>query len=111
MVQTALNPNTGTFGDVPAGRDTCLKAYSFMLLSRVLDDKFASLWRAGRIHGGVFLGRGQEALSVSFGLALRKSYIFAPLIRDAAVRLAFGETILDAAPTYLGSPLGPILAR
>jgi acetoin:2,6-dichlorophenolindophenol oxidoreductase subunit alpha len=111
MVQTALNPNTGTFGDVPAGRDTCLKAYRFMLLSRVLDDKFASLWRAGRIHGGVFLGRGQEALSVSIGLSLRKGDIFAPLIRDAAGRLAFGETILDAARTYLGSPLGPMRAR
>jgi TPP-dependent pyruvate/acetoin dehydrogenase alpha subunit len=111
MVQTALNPNPGIAGDVPAVRDTCLKAYRFMLLSRVLDDKFASLWRAGRIHGGVFLGRGQEALSVSIGLSLRKGDIFAPLIRDAAGRLAFGETILDAARTYLGSPLGPMRAR
>lgn len=111
MVQTALHPTPGIAGDVAAVRDTCLKAYRFMLLSRVLDDKFASLWRAGRIHGGVFLGRGQEALSVSIGLSLRKGDIFAPLIRDAAGRLAFGETILDAARTYLGSPLGPMRAR
>jgi TPP-dependent pyruvate/acetoin dehydrogenase alpha subunit len=27
-----------------------------MLLARVLDDKFAALYRAGKIHGGVFLG-------------------------------------------------------
>lgn len=82
-----------------------------MLLSRVLDDKFASLYRAGKIHGGVFLGRGQEALSTSTGMVLRKGDIFAPLIRDAAGRLAFGEPILDAVRTYLGSPLGPMRAR
>ncbi len=82
-----------------------------MLLARVLDDKFASLYRGGKIHGGVFLGRGQEALSVSIGLSLRKGDIFAPLIRDAAGRLAFGETVLEAVRTYLGSPLGPMRAR
>ncbi len=82
-----------------------------MLLARILDDKFASLYRGGKIHGGVFLGRGQEALSVAIGLRLRKGDIFAPLIRDAAGRLAFGEPILDAVRTFLGSPLGPMRAR
>jgi pyruvate dehydrogenase E1 component alpha subunit/2-oxoisovalerate dehydrogenase E1 component alpha subunit len=37
--------------------------------------------------------------------------VFAPLIRDAAGRLAFGESVLDAVRTYLGSPLGPMRAR
>src|SRR6187397_1370789 len=92
-------------------RDDFVKAYRFMLLARILDEKFASLYRMGKIHGGVFLGRGQEALSVAVGLALRKGDVFAPLIRDQAGRLAFGETLLDAARTYLGSPLGPMRAR
>src|SRR3982750_424623 len=92
-------------------RDTYLKAYRFMLLSRILDDKFASLYRAGKIHGGVFLGRGQEALSVAVGIHLRRGDIYAPLIRDGAGRLAFGEPVLDAVRTYLGSPLGPMRAR
>jgi pyruvate dehydrogenase E1 component alpha subunit/2-oxoisovalerate dehydrogenase E1 component alpha subunit len=108
MFQTVLNH--GAVGE-STFRDTYQKAYRFMLLSRVLDDKFASLYRAGKIHGGVFLGRGQEALSVSVGMALRKGDIFAPLIRDAAGRLAFGEPILDAVRSYLGSPLGPMRAR
>src|SRR4030095_1030067 len=76
-----------------------------------LDDKLASLYRAGKIQGGVFLGRGQEALSVAIGLSLRKGDIFAPLIRDAAGRLAFGETTPHAVPSYRGSPLGPRRAR
>jgi len=82
-----------------------------MVLARVLDDKFASLYRAAKIHGGVFLGRGQEALSVATGLALREGDVFAPLIRDQAGRLAFGEPILDAVRSYLGSALGPSRGR
>src|SRR5207244_4464628 len=41
----------------------------------------------------------------------RRGDIFAPLIRDAGGRLAFGEPILDAVRTYLGSSLGPMRGR
>jgi pyruvate dehydrogenase E1 component alpha subunit/2-oxoisovalerate dehydrogenase E1 component alpha subunit len=95
----------------PSIRGKYIQAYRWMLLARVLDDKFASLYRMGKIHGGVFLGRGQEALSVSVGMALRRGDVFAPLIRDTAGRLAFGETLLDAVRTCLGSPQGPMRGR
>jgi len=109
MLQTVLEP--GRAENTVLFRETYLAAYRFMLLARLLDDKFAALWRSGRIHGGVFLGRGQEALSAAIGVSLKKSDVFAPLIRDAAGRLAFGETVLDAARTYLGSALGPMRGR
>ena len=109
MVETVLN--AGAVDEVSSDHATYIKAYRLMLLARILDDKFASLYRMGKIHGGVFLGRGQEALSVAIGQSLRKGDYFAPLIRDAAGRLAFGETVLDAVRTYLGSPLGPMRAR
>ncbi|HUA37300.1 MAG TPA: thiamine pyrophosphate-dependent dehydrogenase E1 component subunit alpha [Candidatus Sulfopaludibacter sp.] len=109
MLQTVLEP--GTVENAALSREAYLAAYRFMLLARLLDDKFAALWRSGRIQGGVFLGRGQEALSAAIGVSLKKSDVFAPLIRDAAGRLAFGETTLDAARTYLGSALGPMRGR
>jgi pyruvate dehydrogenase E1 component alpha subunit/2-oxoisovalerate dehydrogenase E1 component alpha subunit len=109
MVQTVVD--RGTVAESSSVRDAYLKAYRVMLLARVLDDKYASLYRGNRIHGGVFLGRGQEALSVATGMSLRKGDIFAPLIRDAAGRLAFGETALDAVRTFLGSALGPMRGR
>jgi len=62
--------------------DAHLLAYRFMLRARLLDEKFAALYRAGKIHGGVFLGRGQEALSAALGVSLTKFDVFAPLIRD-----------------------------
>jgi TPP-dependent pyruvate/acetoin dehydrogenase alpha subunit len=89
-----------------------VQALRWMILARTLDEKLASLYRAGKIPGGgVYLGRGQEAVSVATGISLRKGDVFAPLIRDGAGRLAFGETPLEAVRTCLGSPLGPMRAR
>lgn len=82
-----------------------------MLTARVVEEKLASLYRAGLIKGGVFLGKGQEAFSVSLGIHLQKGDIYAPLIRDQAGRMAFGDTILDTFRTYLGSQLGPMRGR
>ena len=65
MLQPVLESRRAEASDT--FRETCLAAHRFMLLARVLDDKLAALYRAGKIHGGVFLGRGQEALSVSVG--------------------------------------------
>ena len=92
-------------------RESHLAAFRCMLRARLLDDKLAALYRAGKIHGGVFLGRGQEALSAAIGVSLNKTDVFAPLIRDTAGRLAFGEPVLDAVRTYLGSALGPMRGR
>jgi acetoin:2,6-dichlorophenolindophenol oxidoreductase subunit alpha len=109
MVHTVEGPRTSEI--VPPISAQYLKAFRFMLLSRLLDEKIASLSRAGKVHGGVFLGKGQEALSASLGMALRRGDIFAPLIRDGAGRLAFGEPLLDAVRTCLGSALGPMRGR
>ncbi|MBE2282885.1 MAG: thiamine pyrophosphate-dependent dehydrogenase E1 component subunit alpha [Prosthecobacter sp.] len=84
-----------------------------MLLSRVLEEKLGSLYRAGgRIVGGVYLGKGQEAFSAALGIQLRKGRdIYGPLIRDQAGRIAFGESLLDAVRTYLGAVTGPMRGR
>lgn len=95
----------------PVSTSDYIKAYRVMLVSRVLEDKLAALYRAGMIKGGVFLGKGQEALSVSVGIQLRRGDLFAPLIRDQAGRLAFGDTVLDTLRTYLGSALGSMRGR
>lgn len=82
-----------------------------MLLTRILEDKLASLYRGGMITGGVYLGRGQEAVSAGCGMFLQKGDVFAPLIRDQAGRSAFGEPLLDVVRTYLGSRQGPMRGR
>jgi len=109
MVPTVItDPVTS---DSQTDQERFLSSFRWMLLARLLDEKLASLYRAGKIHGGVFLGRGQEALSVALAQALRSGDVYAPLIRDTAGRLAFGETPLDAIRTCLGSSLGPMRGR
>src|SRR3984893_2226158 len=90
-----------------------LEAFRWMLLSRVLEDKLAAMYRGGMIVGGVYLGRGQEAVAAACGMFLEKEKgdVFGPLIRDQAGRSAFGEPLLDVVRTYLGSVKGPMRGR
>ncbi len=88
-----------------------LEGYRWMLLTRVLEEKLTSLYRGGMITGGVYVGRGQEAVSAACGMFLKKGDVFGPLIRDQAGRSAFGEPLLDVARTYLGSREGPMRGR
>jgi len=83
-----------------------------MIISRTLESKLSSLYKAGKIVGGVYLGTGQEAFSASLGCSLDQDKdIFAPLIRDQAGRTGFGEPLIEATRTYLGSALGPMRGR
>jgi len=95
----------------PASPELFLETYRWMLLARTAEEKIANLYRSGKIVGGVFLGKGQEALSASLGVHLKPGDIFAPLIRDQAGRMAFGESLLDYIRTYMGSRLGPMQGR
>lgn len=88
-------------------------AYRAMLSARIFEEKTSALYRAGKIVGGVYVGRGQEAFSYALGgqLDRRLGDVFAGLIRDQAGRAAFGEPLLDAARTYLGKVTGPMRGR
>src|SRR6266853_237758 len=110
MLQTAPRRKKSTASKV-APHERFLEAFRWMLLARTLEDKLVSLYRGGLITGGVYVGRGQEAVSVACGLFLQKGDIFAPLIRDQAGRSAFGEPLIDVTRTYLGSRQGPMRGR
>src|SRR3954449_2904403 len=127
MLQTAPRKGKKSSGKSPAQKPSSkakppgkpkvheryLKAFRWMLLARVLEEKLASLYRGGMIVGGVYLGKGQEAVSAACGMFLDKNKgdIFAPLIRDQAGRSAFGEPLVDVVRTYLGSVKGPMRGR
>ncbi len=109
MLQTAEHGATPETKASPHER--YLEGFRWMLTARILEEKLASLYRGGMITGGVYLGKGQEAISAACGMFLQKGDIFAPLIRDQAGRSAFGESLLDVVRTYLGSRQGPMRGR
>src|SRR6059036_1304271 len=110
MLQTAQRGKKSS-AKKAAPHERFLEAFRWMLLARTLEEKLVSLYRGGQITGGVYIGKGQEAVSVACGMFLQKGDIFAPLIRDQAGRSAFGEPIVDVARTYLGSRQGPMRGR
>ena len=111
MLQTAQRSAKSKTKKPAPPHERFLEAFRWMLLSRTLEEKLVSLYRGGLITGGVYIGKGQEAVSAACGLFLQKGDIFAPLIRDQAGRSAFGEPLLDVTRTYLGSRLGPMRGR
>jgi TPP-dependent pyruvate/acetoin dehydrogenase alpha subunit len=110
MLETATRSKKSATSK-PAPHERFLEAFRWMLLARTLEERLVSLYRGGLITGGVYVGRGQEAVSVACGLFLQKGDIFAPLIRDQAGRSAFGEPLIDVTRTYLGSRQGPMRGR
>jgi TPP-dependent pyruvate/acetoin dehydrogenase alpha subunit len=110
MLETATRSKKSA-ASKPTPHERFLEAFRWMLLARTLEEKLVSLYRGGLITGGVYVGRGQEAVSVACGLFLQKGDIFAPLIRDQAGRSAFGEPLIDVTRTYLGSRQGPMRGR
>src|SRR6058998_573714 len=111
MLQTAQRSAKAKTKKAAPPHDRFLEAFRWMLLARTLEEKLVSLYRGGLITGGVYIGKGQEAVSAACGLFLQKGDIFAPLIRDQAGRSAFGEPLLDVTRTYLGSRQGPMRGR
>lgn len=95
-----------------SGGEFLRSTFLSMLRARILENKLSSLYKAGKIVGGVYLGKGQEAVSATLGTALMQGIdFFAPLIRDQAGRTAFGEPLIDCTRTYLGSVNGPMRGR
>jgi TPP-dependent pyruvate/acetoin dehydrogenase alpha subunit len=111
MLQTAQPSEKESKARKAAPHERFLEAFRWMLLTRTLEEKLVSLYRGGHITGGVYIGKGQEAVSVACGLFLQKGDVFAPLIRDQAGRSAFGEPLVDVTRTYLGSRQGPMRGR
>ena len=110
MLQTAKRAGKSASTTAPP-HERYLEAFRWMLQTRIFEEKLTSLYRGGMITGGVYVGRGQEAVSVACGMFLEKGDVFCPLIRDQAGRAAFGEPLLNAARTYLGSRQGSMRGR
>jgi len=112
VAETGVQEATKDRSNQSSERDHVRAVYQAMLKARLLEGKMASLYRAGQIVGGVYIGKGQEAISAALGAALVPGRdVYGPLIRDQAGRTAFGEPLIDCPRSYLGSVEGPMRGR
>jgi TPP-dependent pyruvate/acetoin dehydrogenase alpha subunit len=69
------------------------------------------LYRQGKIVGGVYVGRGQEAIGVGAAMAMRDGDVTLPSHRDFSVNLIRGFSLVDIMANWLARGDSPTRGR
>lgn len=88
-------------------RATLLEMYSFLRLTRALEDRTQALFRQNKVSGGLYSSRGQEAISIGSAFALEKGDYLAPMIRNLGAVLVRGHTPREVLTQYMGRATSP----
>jgi len=79
----------------------------YMKLTREIEYRIEKvLYRQGKIVGGVYVGRGQEAISVGTGMLMRENDVVAPTHRDMGIFLIRGISPRRIVAQYMGRKTG-----
>src|SRR5437879_13207420 len=90
-MSVALAPNPAHPETSDPNSDLARRCLYFMKMMREVEDRIErKLYRQGKILGGVYVGRGQEAISVGVGLTAEPDDVFCPSHRDLALFLIRG---------------------
>lgn len=88
-----------------------LEMLYYLKLARSLEMRIATLYRQGKIFGGVYLSTGQEAISVGAAYALEPQDVIVPSHRDMGAHLIRGIQPREIIAQYLGRLGGPTRGR
>jgi pyruvate dehydrogenase E1 component alpha subunit len=83
--------------------DLARKCLHYLLLMREAEDRIErKLYRQGKVLGGVYVGRGQEAIPVGSALVAEPQDVLCPSHRDMAVFFVRGTPTHRVLAQYLG---------
>lgn len=85
--------------------------YYYLRLNRRVDEQLVSLYRQGKVAGGVYSSLGQEAISVGAAYALQPQDVIGPMIRNVGAMLVRGYRPRDVFLQYLARQDGPTGGR
>jgi TPP-dependent pyruvate/acetoin dehydrogenase alpha subunit len=106
-----LHPRTDQARDQLAttslNRDRQLEVYRFLQLNRRVEDRLTNLYRQGKVVGGLYSSRGQEAVSVGSAYALGPQDVLAPLIRNLGSLLVRGVRPREVFTQYMARGTSP----
>src|SRR5215475_4276287 len=86
---------------------TLLDMLYYMKLTRELEFRIErKLYRQGKIVGGVYVGRGQEAIAVGGCIDLRSGDVVCPSHRDMGAYLIRGMSLRTILAQYMGRKTG-----
>jgi TPP-dependent pyruvate/acetoin dehydrogenase alpha subunit len=93
--------------DLP--RERQVELYRFLKLNRMTEDRLSNLYRQGKVVGGLYSSRGQEAISVGSSYALQPQDVLGPLIRNLGSYFVRGVKPREVMMQYMAradSPTG-----
>ena len=93
--------------DLP--RERQLEIYRYLKLNRMTEDRLSNLYRQGKVVGGLYSSRGQEAISVGSAYALEPQDVVGPIIRNLGTMFVRGVKPREVMMQYMAradSPTG-----
>src|SRR5436305_14367806 len=97
VVENSADNSSSTEGDLAH------KCLYYMLLMREVEDRIErKLYRQGKVLGGVYVGRGQEAIPVGSALVALPEDVLFPSHRDMAVFYIRGVSVRRVLAQFMG---------
>jgi TPP-dependent pyruvate/acetoin dehydrogenase alpha subunit len=97
---------------VPLSAGTLDRMLYFMKLARMSEERIERvLYRQGKIVGGVYVGRGQEAIGVGTAMQLVEGDVILPSHRDFAAFVIRGFTLPEVFANWMARIGGPTRGR
>ena len=95
------SPDTATASDVEA--ELSHRFHYYLFLQREVEDRIErKLYRQGKILGGVYVGRGQEAICIGSGLVAEPNDVLFPSHRDLGLFFIRGIPPREVFAQYMG---------
>lgn len=104
---TEMPETSGTKYAMKISKQIKLDMLRYMKLARGIEDRLErKLYRQGKIVGGVYVGRGQEAIAVGTALHMKADDVIAPTHRDMGIFLIRGISVRRIFAQYMGRKSG-----
>src|SRR5256886_3507049 len=84
-----------------------LELYSYLKLTRLVEERIVNLYRQTKVVGGVYRSLGQEATAVGSAYALRADDFITPIIRDLGACFVKGIRPREILAQYMAKAWGP----
>jgi TPP-dependent pyruvate/acetoin dehydrogenase alpha subunit len=97
--------------DLGLDRDALVVLLRRMVLTRAVEDRGKLLFKAGRLPGSFYTGRGNEAASVGVASAMEEHDVAAPLHRNMGVHITRDVPLARIFAQYMGRADGATRGR
>src|SRR5258705_13683757 len=81
--------------------DRLLEIYYYLKMNRLIEERLSVLYRQGKVQGGLYSSKGQEAISVGSAFALAPQDVLAPMIRNLGAMLVRGVKPVEFCLQYM----------